>query len=418
MEIEKIYTLYSNYYLADTDTRSIRKNTVFFALKGANFNGNAFAAEALAQGASLSIIDDAAYFTGPKTILVDNVLETLQALARYHRKQLKIPVLALTGSNGKTTTKELISAVLSKKYRTTATHGNLNNHIGVPLTLLSMTPKTEIGIVEMGANHQKEIAFLCSLAAPDYGYITNFGKAHLEGFGGMEGVVMGKSELYTFLHTHQKTAFINPKDALQKEKTTDIAHVYFPESITFKSAAPFVKVAFEDLEIQSNLVGDYNYANIAAAIAIGLYFKIPKQEIKTAISEYVPSNNRSQIIHTANNQLLLDAYNANPSSMKAAVSNFANLKAAFKTVILGDMFELGTTAAEEHQEMVDFTDACCFENTYYVGALFSGTTTKNPQFKTFEALEKHLHAQPLRKNSILIKGSRGMRLERLLNVLG
>jgi UDP-N-acetylmuramoyl-tripeptide--D-alanyl-D-alanine ligase len=281
-----------------------------------------------------------------------------------------------------------------------------------------MTPKTEIGIVEMGANHQKEIAFLCSLAAPDYGYITNFGKAHLEGFGGTEGVVLGKSELYTFLHTHQKTAFINPKDPLQKEKTTDIAGVYIPESITFKSAAPFVKVAFEDLEIQSNLVGDFNYANIAAAIAIGLYFKIPKQEIKTAISEYVPSNNRSQIIHTANNQLLLDAYNANPSSMKAAVSNFANLKAAFKTVILGDMFELGTTAAEEHQEMVNFTDACCFENTYYVGALFSETTSKNPQFKTFEALEKHLHAQPLRKNSILIKGSRGMRLERLLNVLG
>ncbi|HCY97818.1 MAG TPA: UDP-N-acetylmuramoyl-tripeptide--D-alanyl-D-alanine ligase, partial [Polaribacter sp.] len=199
MEIEKIYNLYSTYYLADTDTRSIRENTLFFALKGANFNGNTFAKEAIALGASFAIIDEIAYHTGPQTIVVDNVLNTLQALAQYHRKQLKIPVLALTGSNGKTTTKELIHAVLSQKYTTTATQGNLNNHIGVPLTLLSMTPETEIGIVEMGANHQKEIEFLCTLAAPNYGYITNFGKAHLEGFGGLEGVIQGKSELYTFL---------------------------------------------------------------------------------------------------------------------------------------------------------------------------------------------------------------------------
>ena len=418
MEIEKIYNLYSSYYLADTDTRSIRKNTLFFALKGGNFNGNTFAKEAIAAGASFAIIDEIDYHTGPQTIVVDNVLNTLQALARYHRKQLKIPILALTGSNGKTTTKELIHAVLSQKYTTTATQGNLNNHIGVPLTLLSMTPKTEIGIVEMGANHQKEIEFLCTLAAPDYGYITNFGKAHLEGFGGLEGVIQGKSELYTFLRTQHNSAFINPKDALQITQSADIKRIYFPENIAFKSAAPFVKVTLGTAEIQSNLVGDYNYSNIAAAIAIGLYFKVTPEAIETAIAGYVPNNNRSQILTTANNQLILDAYNANPSSMKAAIGNFSKLEAAFQTVVLGDMFELGATAEEEHQAIVDYADGCFFEHTYYVGAHFYKSITKNLQFKTFEALQKHLQSHPLIAQHILIKGSRGMRLERLVEVLG
>ena len=418
MEIEKIYTLYSNYYLADTDTRSIRKNTLFFALKGANFNGNTFAKEAIAAGASFAIIDEIAYHSGPQTIVVDNVLNTLQALAQYHRKQLKIPILALTGSNGKTTTKELIHAVLSQKYTTTATQGNLNNHIGVPLTLLSMTPETEIGIVEMGANHQKEIEFLCTLAAPNYGYITNFGKAHLEGFGGLEGVIQGKSELYAFLRAQHNSAFINPKDALQIAQSADIKHIYFPENIAFKSAAPFVKVAFGTAEIQSNLVGDYNYSNIAAALTIGLYFEVTPQAIQTAIAGYVPNNNRSQILTTPNNQLILDAYNANPSSMKAAIGNFSKLEAAFQTVVLGDMFELGATAEKEHQAIVDYADGCFFENTYYVGAHFYKSITKNLQFKTFEALQKHLQAHPLIAQHILIKGSRGLRLERLVEVLG
>ena len=405
MEIEKIYSLYSTYYLADTDTRTIRKNTLFFALKGANFNGNTFANKAIAKGASYAIIDEVAYHTGPQTILVDNVLNTLQALARYHRKQLKIPILALTGSNGKTTTKELINAVLSKKYTTTATQGNLNNHIGVPLTLLSMTPETEI-------------EFLCTLAAPDYGYITNFGKAHLEGFGGLEGVIQGKSELYAFLRAHSKHAFVNPKDALQISKSEGIERTYFPENIAFQSAAPFVKVTLGPVEIHSTLIGDYNYSNIAAAIAIGLYFEVSPKAIKTAIAGYVPNNNRSQILTTANNQLILDAYNANPSSMKAAIANFSKLPTAFQTVILGDMFELGATAEKEHQAIVDFTDGCFFENTYYVGTLFSKTTTKNLQFKTFESLQEHLIAQPIKAHSILIKGSRGMRLERIVPVLG
>jgi len=418
MEIEKIYNLYSTYYLADTDTRSIRENTLFFALKGANFNGNTFAKEAIALGASFAIIDEIAYYTGPQTIVVDNVLNTLQALAQYHRKQLKIPVLALTGSNGKTTTKELIHAVLSQKYTTTATQGNLNNHIGVPLTLLSMTPETEIGIVEMGANHQKEIEFLCTLAAPNYGYITNFGKAHLEGFGGLEGVIQGKSELYTFLRAQHNSAFINPKDDLQIVQSAAIKRIYFPENIAFKSAAPFVKVTLGATEIQSTLVGDYNYSNIAAAITIGLYFEVTPQAIQTAIAGYVPNNNRSQILATANNQLILDAYNANPSSMKAAIGNFSKLEAAFQTVVLGDMFELGIAAEKEHQAIVDYADGCFFENTYYVGAHFYKSTTKNLQFKTFEALQKHLHAHPLSAQHILIKGSRGMRLERLIEVLG
>ena len=294
MEIEKIYGLYSTYYLADTDTRTIRKNTLFFALKGANFNGNTFANKAIAKGASYAIIDEVAYHTGPQTILVDNVLNTLQALARYHRKQLKIPILALTGSNGKTTTKELINAVLSKKYTTTATQGNLNNHIGVPLTLLSMTPETEIGIVEMGANHQKEIEFLCTLAAPDYGYITNFGKAHLEGFGGLEGVIQGKSELYAFLRAHNKHAFVNPKDALQISKSEGIERIYFPENIAFQSAAPFVKVTLGPVEIHSTLIGDYNYSNIAAAIAIGLYFEVSPKAIKIAIAVFIAFGDTSK----------------------------------------------------------------------------------------------------------------------------
>ena len=272
MKIKDIYTLYSKHFLVDTDTRNIRKNTIFFALKGSNFNGNEFAEKALNLGAIYSIVDDKKHQTNTAIILVDDVLKTLQQLANYHRKQLNIPIIGLTGSNGKTTTKELINAVLTEKYRTTATKGNLNNHIGVPLTLLSMTPKTEIGIVEMGANHLKEIEFLCSITEPDFGYITNFGKAHLEGFGSLEGVIEGKSELYNYLQTNNKIAFVNPDDAIQVEKTKKIKTISFDtEDVKFIEANPFVRLSFSDTQIQSHLIGKYNYTNILAAITIGHY---------------------------------------------------------------------------------------------------------------------------------------------------
>jgi UDP-N-acetylmuramoyl-tripeptide--D-alanyl-D-alanine ligase len=417
MGIKEIYALYSKSYRVDTDTRNIRENGLFFALKGEKFNGNKFAHTALEQGAAFAIIDEFEFKTSDKTILVDNVLETLQQLANYHRLQLKIPIIALTGSNGKTTTKELINTVLSEKYITTATVGNLNNHIGVPLTLLSMTPYTEIGIVEMGANHQKEIEFLCAIVAPDFGYITNFGKAHLEGFGGIEGVIKGKSELYVFLQEHHKVAFINPKDPIQVEKTLDITTICFPEYLKFLGADPFVKIASENSEIESNLIGAYNYTNILAAITIGIHFKLKDTEIKKAIENYIPTNNRSQIIEKESNHIILDAYNANPSSMEVALENFSKLKKASKVVILGDMFELGKQSAIEHQAIVNIADAFCFSQTLYVGEHFYKTITQNKQFRNFEDLKAYITANPLKQKSILIKGSRGMQLERILAII-
>ncbi|WP_341221438.1 UDP-N-acetylmuramoyl-tripeptide--D-alanyl-D-alanine ligase [Polaribacter atrinae] len=417
MKIEDIYQLYTKHFLVDTDTRTIRKNTIFFALKGDNFNGNAFAIEALNQGASYAIVDEEKYNNHTNIILVDDVLETLQKLAKHHRRVLNIPIIGLTGSNGKTTTKELINAVLSSTYKTTATKGNLNNHIGVPLTLLSMTPKTELGIVEMGANHKKEIAFLCTICEPDFGYITNFGKAHLEGFGGIEGVIEGKSELYTYLKEHHKIAFINPQDVLQVEKTNNIQTIPFKKDLQFIAVNPFVKLSYHSNIIQSNLIGKYNYTNIAIACTIGLHFKVSDTAIKNGIEDYTPENNRSQIIKKTDNKIILDAYNANPSSMKAALENFDEIKEANKTVILGDMFELGNTSLEEHQNIVDVVEGLHFNNCFFVGENFYQTKTKHLLFKTFEELLSHLKNNPLKHQSILIKGSRGMRLERLLDCI-
>ena len=417
MKIEDIYQLYSKHYLVDTDTRNIRKDTVFFALKGDNFNGNKFAKEALKQGALYAIIDEKEYQTQPNIILVEDVLKTLQQLANYHRNVLNIPIIGLTGSNGKTTTKELINAVLSTKYKTTATKGNLNNHIGVPLTLLSMNLKTEIGIVEMGANHKKEIEFLCTLCEPNFGYITNFGKAHLEGFGGIEGVIEGKSELYTYLENTDKIAFINTEDNIQLEKSKNIKSIPFNNGLTFLEVNPFVKLSLNSNTIQSNLIGKYNYTNIAAAATIGNYFKVSEDQIKDGIENYIPDNNRSQIINKLTNRIILDAYNANPSSMKAALENFETIQEENKTVILGDMFELGKTSLKEHQAIVELVEILNFKNCFFVGENFYQTKTKNTLFKTFEELKEHLKNNPLNLQSILIKGSRGMRLERLLDII-
>ena len=417
MEIHSLYELYKEHFLVDTDTRNIRKNTIFFALKGANFNGNTFAEKSLTLGANYAIVDEKEYQTNSRIILVDDVLQTLQKLANYHRNQLEIPFIGLTGSNGKTTTKELIHAVLSKKYHAIATKGNLNNHIGVPLTLLSIQPEHEIAIIEMGANHQKEIEFLCAICEPDYGYITNFGKAHLEGFGGVEGVIKGKSELYQFLEQNNKIAFINPEDKIQVDKTKNITTIPFQPSITLKEANPFVQLSYNNLVINSNLIGNYNYTNIAIAITIGNYFNVEDDVIKEAIEGYESTNNRSQIINQNSNVIILDAYNANPSSMKVALENFHALKANHKMVILGDMFELGDASLEEHQQIVNMATQMNFNGYYFVGEHFYQTKENENLFKTFDDFKNDFENHIPSNSSILIKGSRGMRLERVVELL-
>tara|TARA_R110001606_G_scaffold397423_1_gene573821 strand:+ start:208 stop:1467 length:1260 start_codon:yes stop_codon:yes gene_type:complete len=418
MNIEALYNIYSQHYLVDTDSRKIRKNTIYFALKGENFDGNVFAKEALSKGAILSIVDEKKYATKDTIIFVEDVLKTLQQLASFHRKKLNIPIIGLTGSNGKTTTKELINTILETQLKTTATVGNLNNHIGVPLTLLSMTPKTEIGIVEMGANHHKEINLLCSIANPDFGYITNFGKAHLEGFGSIEGVIEAKSELYDYLKSNNKTVFVNTNDDIQVEKTKGISSISFSDSIQFIDTNPFVKIKFKNQIIQTNLIGNYNFSNISVAITIGQHFKINTENIKKALENYKPTNNRSQIIKTKNNNtIILDAYNANPTSMKAALENFSTIKSDTKIVILGDMFELGNESEKEHQFISNYCKKLDLKNTFLVGKLFQKTTTEFTKFKTFELLQEYLKNYPFKNQHILIKGSRGMALERVLEVI-
>ncbi len=416
MKVEDLYKLYIQYGLVDTDTREIRKNTVFFALKGGNFNGNKFAEEALRKGANYAVVDEKEYKTSENIILVNNVLESLQELANYHRNQLNIPIVALTGSNGKTTTKELINVVLSSKYNTTATIGNLNNHIGVPLTLLSMTSETEVGIVEMGANHHNEIAFLSKIANPNYGYITNFGSAHLEGFGSLEGVIKAKSELYDFIIKNNRKVFVNPNDLTQVEKVKNVEVIIFDESIEFIEANPFVKLKFKDTDITSHLIGAYNFANISAAITIGDYFNVSKEVIKSAIESYIPSNNRSQIINTSKNKIILDAYNANPTSMKAAIESFKLLKDSHKTVVLGDMFELGQYSEAEHQNIANLVSQANFERVIFLGDNFFKTNTDKPKFSNYNELKKYLLENPIINSTILIKGSRGIALERAVEL--
>ncbi|WP_299780457.1 UDP-N-acetylmuramoyl-tripeptide--D-alanyl-D-alanine ligase [uncultured Formosa sp.] len=427
MKTSDLHNLFLNCNAVCTDTRSVKKNDIFFALKGDNFNGNLFALKALQTGAKYAIIDDPKYHIEDKTFVVKNVLETLQTLAAYHRDYLNIPIIALTGSNGKTTTKELINAVLSQKYTTTATVGNLNNHIGVPLTLLSMNTSTEIGIVEMGANHLKEIEFLCQIAKPNFGYITNFGKAHLEGFGSIEGVIRGKSELYTFLKETQGLAFINAKDSKQVELTSDIKTIAFGDQsviaktiINLEDANPFVVSEYQNLQIKSQLIGAYNFTNISAAIAIGSYFEVDDKAIKIAIEAYVPTNNRSQIIIKGSNKIILDAYNANPTSMKAALESFHVLKDTNKVAIIGDMFELGNEALKEHQDIINLVSTLNIDIVYVLGKLFEATKSSSDHitaFDTFESLKSVLDQLNLTHTTILIKASRGMKLERILDLI-
>jgi UDP-N-acetylmuramoyl-tripeptide--D-alanyl-D-alanine ligase len=421
MTIEQIYSAFLSCKSISTDTRKINSGCMFFALKGDNFNGNTFALNALEKGAAYAVVDEKHYAKYENCILVDHVLETLQTLANHHRKALNTPIIALTGSNGKTTTKELINAVLSTTYKTSATKGNLNNHIGVPLTILEFTKDTEIGIVEMGANHQKEIEFLSNITLPNFGLITNFGKAHLEGFGSTEGVIKGKSELYDHLKSHDKIIFVNKNDKQQIEQVGDYKKaIPFGSNMSMISAQPFVNLKFNTTEIKTQLTGAYNYNNIAVAIAIGNYFKVDDNTIAKAIENYVPSNNRSQIIDKNSNKIILDAYNANPTSMMAALDNFGNLNGSGKIAILGDMFELGSDSETEHQSISEYSQKYNFEHVYLVGNHFFKTQNNSNNikcFETFEDLKIELANNPLKNKYLLIKGSRGMALERVLELL-
>ncbi len=433
MDIKTLHQHFLESSGVSTDSRNISKNSIFFALKGDNFNGNLFAQEALDKGAHKVIVDEKAFHKNTdetilntdETILVENVLLSLQQLASIHRQYLGIPIISLTGSNGKTTSKELINAVLSQKFKIVATKGNLNNHIGVPLTLLNMNKDTEIGIVEMGANHLGEIKMLSEIAQPDYGYITNFGKAHLEGFGSLEGVIQGKTELYQFLKKNNKKIFVNANDSKQLVNSEEIERITFGTNksdynIQLADSSHQLLVEFKGTQIQSNLVGAYNFANLSAAIAIGAYFKVSIEKIKAGIEGYIPTNNRSQLITKGSNTILMDAYNANPTSMLAALENFKQAKGDNKIMFLGDMFELGKEAEAEHQSIVDFLEENAFGRVYLVGSNFFKTTNKTThikQFETFDALKNMLENNPPKNATILIKASRGMALERILDVI-
>lgn len=428
MNIEQLYSLYLRCQRVSIDTRQDLMKAMFFGLKGANFNGNQYAQQAIDSGALFAIVDEKEYADESKDIYyVEDSLNALQKLAMYHRQQLKIPIIALTGSNGKTTTKELITTVLSKKYKVASTVGNLNNHIGVPLTLLSIHPNHEIAVVEMGANHLLEIEFLTKIIQPDFGYITNFGKAHLEGFGGVEGVVKGKSELYDYLRENKKQAFVNCHDPKQMELTQDIKRItfgncpnadysfFYDENLTGNCPA----IVYENHFIQSHLVGEYNVNNVAAAMAIGLTFDIEIEDIKEAIESYQSSNNRSQIVDTKNHRIILDAYNANPSSMEAALCNFAKIQGD-KAVILGDMFELGENSAVEHHHIAKMACQMGFNQVILIGKNFRKVNLEeSDELRIFESKElatKYLKKHPITEKNLLIKGSRGMALENLIEL--
>jgi len=426
MEIAKLHQLFLKQRTVSTDSRNITKGCFYFALSGPHFNGNEFALQALEKGASYAVVNSLALAKHKNCIFVDQVLDCLQSLASYHRNYCDATVISITGSNGKTTTKELIYSVLSEKYRTIATKGNLNNHIGVPLSLLSIQENTEFAIIEMGANHQGEIAQLCQIAQPDFGCITNFGKAHLEGFGGVAGVIKGKSELYKHLMAHNKTILFQEEDLIQK---TALSH--YPNTISFGGlkgdfitqaqdiAAACVSFNFQGMDIKTQLYGHYNTTNCMIAASIGAYFKVPLAQIQSAISSYQPNNNRSEFKKIGLHSIILDAYNANPSSMEAALNHFSNLHSelSLKTVILGDMFELGDTAAVEHQAVVALLETLNIDQVILVGKLFSKTNhpfKSYPSFEDLEADKENLISTP---SLILIKGSRGMALERVIPLL-
>ena len=427
MDIKKLYNAFLNSNGISTDTRTLKKGDLFFALSGPNFNGNHFVKKALEKGASSVVIDNSdSIDLGSKVFVVNNSLKTLQDLATFHRKTINTPIIAITGSNGKTTTKELIREVLSKSYNVLATEGNLNNNIGVPLTLLNLKRKHEIGIIEMGANHLNEIELLSSISLPNWGYITNFGKAHLEGFGSKEGVIQGKSELYKHLKLKNSQVLINGDDAEQIKQTRNQKVVRFgikeinDFKISYRSNEKDLQVQYKGLNFKSPLYGDYNLTNIAASIAFGVIFKVDLIHIKNAIEEYKSKNNRSQKIIINNVPYILDAYNANPSSMQVALNAFAENQAETKTVILGDMLELGDYTKNEHENILNLCLKLNFKEIFTIGNNFKSISINSNKIFRFEKIKnfkEYFKKNNIVIDSVLIKGSRFLQLESLIPFL-
>lgn len=433
----KLYDVFLKYPTICTDSRNTIPNSIFFALQGDNFNANAYALSALEKGCRFAVIDDKKYAIDERFIVVENVLDSLQTLATFHRKQLGLTVIGITGTNGKTTTKELISSVLKEKYTIHFTQGNLNNHIGVPLTLLQLKKEHEIAVVEMGANHIGEIETLSRIAQPDFGIITNVGKAHLEGFGSLEGVMKAKGELYQYLEKTEGKIFVNSGNEnllnmLQKAKITQKGQIVsyqinhnLENNIvvgTISSNTPFIAVECENLSgkflVNTQLIGDYNCENILAAVAIGAYFDLSNKQIKAGLEQYKPQNNRSQFVKTDRNRLIIDAYNANPTSMKAAIENFSTVPAENKLFVIGDMLELGDDATLEHQNIIELLLKKGIKNGFLVGKQFKLTTHHIFQtFETIEELECYIENRPIENQFILIKGSRGIQLEKIVPLL-
>jgi UDP-N-acetylmuramoyl-tripeptide--D-alanyl-D-alanine ligase len=431
MSIEQLYELFTSCSEVTIDSRRCTAGALFFSIKGDTFDGNQFALKALENGCRYAVIDDPQYAVDDRFIVVENALVQLQKLAHYHRLQLNIPVIAITGTNGKTTTKELIASVLNQQFNTWYTQGNLNNHIGVPLTLLQLNMSHQMAVIEMGASHPGEIRALAEIAAPDYGLITNIGKAHLEGFGSFEGVVQTKGELYEYIHAHQGTLFVHVDNSILMT-IADKGHLIGYSTLADPTAlidvettgdSPFLSVVWKrsssDVmhEVVTHLIGNYNVENVAAAICIGAFFGISPSHIREALETYEPINHRSQFKETERNHLIVDAYNANPSSMKAAIVNFEHVGASRKGVILADMLELGDYAAEEHQAVVDQLKKAGFDNVWLVGEHFSKTISPFKVFPSTQDLTAYLATNLLTGYTLLVKGSHGMHLESCLSLL-
>lgn len=424
MEIKDLYAVFLKHPSIQTDTRKLKPGDFFFALKGPNFNGNKFARQALDRGAAYVIIDETTGFTDDRLISTQDVLKTLQDLAKYHRQQFTIPFIAITGSNGKTTTKELVHEVLSTTYKTCTTKGNLNNHIGIPLTILAVQKDAEIAVIEMGANHQKEIEGYCQYTLPTHGIITNCGKAHLEGFGGVDGVKKGKGELYDYLRTNNGTAFIMTDYPYLQEMSKGISNIktYGTQDAEIigiiNNSSEFLEVQITQganlKNIKTHLVGAYNLPNVLVAVAVGKYFNVADEKIKTALENYFPSNSRSQLIEKDGNKIILDAYNANPSSMKAAIENFAKMEGQNKILLLGGMMEMGDESLAEHKALIDLISKYQWQQVVLVGGDFNKTVHPYHFFNNSAEAKDWLHLQHFRNALMLIKGSRSMQMEKVL----
>lgn len=427
MSIIDLYDLFIHNPQITTDSRNCPKGSIFFALKGDKFDGNQYAGKALASGCVYAVIDNPDYYIGERTILVDNVLKTLQQLAHHHRKVLGLPIIGITGTNGKTTTKELLAAVLSTKFNLLYTEGNFNNHIGVPLTLLRLTHDHEMAVIEMGASHPGDIKELVDIVHPNYGIITNVGRAHLEGFGSFEGVIRTKGELYDYIRRSKGKIFIKKENEYLQSIAKGIEQITYGNgddafaSGQVVSCDPFLVFNWKQQgklhTVETHMIGSYNLDNVLAAVAVGRFFKIPAERISRAIAAYEPTNNRSQFKKTDNNELIIDAYNANPSSMKVALDNFITMPVQPKAIILGDMRELGPTSNELHAEVVEHIKKGQFDKVFLCGEHFSKVGKEFSPFATTEAMTEELRRQPLKGYHILIKGSHSMGLEKLVDIL-